>query len=126
MKWILIAITVWLCLATEVSAQQGLSVNINRASLTWQWVQGTAPTDGMVEVFEVKCGAAPGNYSTITNLANPAARSVPVAQVIKGSGQWYCVVAAVNKYGSSPNSNEVGFDAGVVPSQPTNLGVLAQ
>lgn len=109
--------------ASIVEAQTTLVVDIDRASLKWDWAQGTG---GPVDEFLVKCGSAPSTYSRTTSLLNPAARTLAVRTAITGSGLWYCAVSARNKYGESANSNEVFFDAGVVPSSPTNLTLQVQ
>lgn len=107
---------------------QTVTVDLNRAVLAWDWTKGIAPspTTGDVERFDVKCGRQAGVYSSVTPLTDPLARSVRISQIVNGTGQWFCVVASVNRYGSAGNSNEISFDAGAVPATPANVRVQAQ
>ena len=85
------------------------SYDLNKARLTWNWIQGAPPSDGTVSEFRVKCGQSSKVYNKLTVIADPAARSVAVRQVIQGSGNWYCVIHAANVAGESGPSNEVFF-----------------
>ena len=118
----------WLCCAIVLCAspawaQTTLAVDINRAMLSWEWTQGVG---GAVSEFRVKCGTATGSYSKVTILADPAARTMPVKNAIAGAGKWFCVATAANPFGESGPTNEVTFDAGVVPVSPANLSVQVQ
>lgn len=104
-------------------AQTTLAVDINRAMLSWEW---TPSTGGAVSEFRVKCGTVTGSYSKITILADQAARTMPVKNAIAGAGKWFCVATAANSFGESGPTNEVTFDAGVVPVSPANLSVQVQ
>ena len=104
-------------------AQTTLAVDINRAMLSWEW---TPSTGGAVSEFRVKCGTVTGSYSKITILADQAARTMPVKNAIAGAGTWFCVATAANPFGESGPTNEVTFDAGVVPVSPANLSVQVQ
>ena len=121
MLFALVAITLFA--SPEPTAAQTVTVDLNKATLAWDWTKGAG---GDVESFEVKCGRATAVYSATTPVADPLARSVNISQVINGSGRWFCVVAAVNRYGKSGVTNEVSFDAGVAPADPANLRVQAQ
>jgi hypothetical protein len=126
MKRLLTAlVTVMLALVAVdgVRAQTSVAVDIDRATLQWDWLQGTG---GVVETFRMKCGSATGAYSIITVISDPAARSVPVRNVISGVGTYFCAVSAANQFGESANSNEVTFTAGTVPGAPTGLRIIAQ
>ena len=100
-----------------------ISVDITKAQLTWSWAQGTG---GVVVEFRIKCGNAAGMYTKTTVLADPAARTLPVASAIGGPGNWFCAVSAANQFGESPNSNEINFAAGNVPVAPSGLQILVQ
>lgn len=108
------------------AAAQTVILDINKASLAWDWSKSAPPNDGDVESFLVKCGKVQGVYSVQTPVHDPAARSVSLRSVLNGQGQWFCVMAATNRYGSSGDSNEVSFDAGAVPAGPSGLNVQAQ
>lgn len=121
MKYLLV-LTI-LVAASTAYAQTSVSVNINKAKLAWQWTQGSG---GAADGFNVKCGNTPGNYTRITAINNPAARSVDVKDAITGSGQWFCTVTAFNQFDESAGASEVNFFAGAGPSAPTNLIIQAQ
>lgn len=120
MKWILLLALV---LLPQLVGAQIIAIDLNRAQLQWQWVQGTG---GLVAEFHVKCGSATGNYTKVTVLVGSAVRATPIKDVITGSGNWFCTVSAVNQYGESANANEVNFAAGATPSSPTSVTVTAQ
>ena len=122
MRTILIAFFWGLLLSTELAAQTVISVDINKARLQWDWTQGTG---GAVDKFNVKCGTTPTTVSKVTTIADPAARSANIRDVITGSGQWYCAVNAENGFGVSGDSNQVPFAAGAAPSAPANSRVTA-
>lgn len=123
MRKILLAILFVGVMAGSVSAQTTIAVDIAKAKLAWDWTQGTG---GVPTEFRVKCGAASGVYTKITTIADPAARSANIRDVITGSGNWFCAVSAANQFGESANSNEVFFAAGAAPLAPTNARVSAQ
>ena len=106
----------------SADAQTVVAIDIQRATLLWDWTQGTG---GAATEFRAKCGQVSGTYTKVTILANPAARSMPVKDAILGSGNWFCAVSAANRYGESGLSNEVPFDAGDIPSNPSNVRVGA-
>ena len=104
-------------------AQAVISVDITKSRLAWTWAQGTG---GAVAEFRVKCGPGAGTYTSTVVVADPAARSVPVQQVVSGPGNYFCVVSAANAFGESGPSNEVPFAAGNVPAVPSGLQLTAQ
>ena len=109
--------------ATAFTQVTTLAVNLDRATLSWSWSAGTG---GTPDEFRVKCGPSPGNYTITHVVADPAARSVPIKDVIVNSGRYFCAVSAANAFGESALSNEVSFDAGNIPISPTDLKVTAQ
>lgn len=123
-KLVLATVLMWLLPAAVYG--QVLSVDLNKANLSWTWAQGPAPTDGMASEFRVKCGPSSNSYTRTTVIADPAARQTPIRPLIGGSGLWFCAVTAANKFGESGPSNEINFDAGAVPSNPANAMVTAQ
>lgn len=118
----LLALFLALWLASEASAQTTITVDIAKARLEWDWLQKTG---GAVEKFNVKCGQSPGAYTKITTIADPAARSAPVKDIIAGSGNWFCTVNAENSFGVSPDASEIPFVAGAVPLAPSGTRVTA-
>lgn len=112
-----------LLLPVKSWAQTVISVDITKARLSWTWTQGTG---GAVMEFRVKCGPTTATYTTTLVLPDPAARSVPVQQVVSGPGNYFCVVTAANQFGESGASNEVPFSAGNVPVAPSGLQITAQ
>lgn len=112
-------------LVSPVSAQT-VVVDLNKASLAWEWAKGQPPNDGDPESFLAKCGKVQGVYNVQTPISDPTARTVSLRSILNGQGKWFCVVAATNRYGQSGNSNEVSFDAGAVPADPTGAKVQAQ
>ena len=112
---------------TPAWAQTTISVDINRATLSWQWTQGTG---GPVTEFRVKCGTASGIYTLpvvkVVATLIPPPLSLPVKSAIPGPGTYFCVVTAANQFGESGPSNELPFAAGVVPVGPSNLQIIVQ
>jgi hypothetical protein len=113
--------------AFPVGAQTAISVDINKAVLRWNWVQGTGDP---AQVFKVKCGTQSKVYTRITDILYvPSATNTfqtPIRPLIGGSGNWFCAVSAANQIGESGVTNEVNFFAGALPSAPTNAEVVAQ
>lgn len=101
---------------------QVISVDINRAKLSWTWTQGTG---GLASEFRVKCGQTTGVYTRTTIVAYPATIA-NVKDVITGNGNWFCAVTAANSFGESGLSNEVPFVAGAAPSSIPVLTIQAQ
>ena len=122
-RYAIVAAALILFAAPSVLAQAVISVDITKARLAWTWTQGTG---GAVAEFRVKCGPSAGTYTSTTVLTDPAARSVPVQQVVSGPGNYFCVVTAANQFGESGASNEVPFSAGNVPVAPSGLQITAQ
>jgi hypothetical protein len=123
-KMKILIVLIALLWAGWAEAQSTLSVNINQARLEWNWAKGVAPDDGLPDEFLIRCGQ--GGTVTKTTSANPIARSLPIKQVITGSGDWHCTVTAANTFGESGASNQVFFAAGALPSAPTSVKVVAQ
>ena len=122
--WLIVAgVLSWLLFPIGTEAQTVLSVDITRAQLSWNWTQGTS---GAVAEFRVKCGPTASTYTSTVVLADPAARSVPVQQVVSGPGTYFCIVTAANQFGESGPSNEVPFVAGNAPAAPSGLQITAQ
>jgi hypothetical protein len=112
--------------ASPAEAQNAITVPLSTGRLTWTWAPGTPPNDGAVEEFRMKCGPSTGNYTRTTVIADPAARSIPVASVVTGIGNYFCVVTAANAAGESGPSNEVNFIAGNLPAGATDLKIESQ
>lgn len=113
-----------LAFAPVAAFAQSVSVDINRAKLTWTWTSAVgsgAPTE-----FRVKCGQFPSLYTKTTIVSDPAVREIAVKAVIGGQGNWFCVVTAANSFGESGNSNEVPFVAGAAPSGSIAASISAQ
>ncbi len=121
MRFIL-ALFLALCLGSQASAQTTISVDIAKARLEWDWIQGSG---GVVEKFNVKCGQSSGTYTKITTITNPAARSAAVQGIIAGLGNWFCTVNAENSFGISADASEISFIAGTVPLPPSGTRVTA-
>lgn len=116
--WIVwfLTLVLFLALAGSVFAQVLIAVDIDRQSLAWNAPVG----GGAVGEYRVSCGPASGNYTKITPV--PAtSTSIPVKDAIDGLGAWFCVVTASNQFGQSGPSNEIAFEAGMKPSNPTGL-----
>ena len=89
------------------AASAQTTIDLNQAKFYWDWSPG----------------AGSGAVTTTALVADPAARSYPVKNVVGAAGQYYCVVTAANAYGETAPTNEVFFDAGVIPSSPSTLRV---
>lgn len=124
MKSFILTLILLVALAVSASAQvTTLAVDIDRATLSWNWSVGTGSP---VEEFRIKCGPSTGNYTITHIVADPAARSVPVKDIVGGAGIYFCAVSAANAFGESALSNEISFGTGNIPLPPTNLRVTAQ
>ena len=104
-------------------AQTVVSVDINKAKLTWSYDQANQAS---INQFIVKCGPSSGNYTKVTSVPDVTARSLAVKTAITGAGTWFCAVTAANADSESSPSNEVSFKAFTPPPAPTGLGVLLQ
>ena len=89
-------------------------------SLSANGVQGTG---GIATEFRLKCGAISKTYTFTKIIPDPAARTIPLSQVVTTVGKYFCAVTAANQYGESGASNEVFFDAGRVPADATGFSV---
>lgn len=119
-RWFLV-LALSLATAGVAFAQVLIAVDIDRQSLAWE-----APTSGgQVGEYRVKCGPASGSYTKIMPVAAPAT-SIPVKDAIDGLGAWFCVVTARNAFGESGPSNELAFEAGMRPGDPTGLILRGQ
>lgn len=96
-------------------------VDLSKAAFKWTWVQGTT---GMVEKWHLRCGPTTGSYSLLKELIDPAARQMPINQIITAEGTYFCVISAVNSIGASAPSTEVSFRAGKVPGPAATFEVL--
>ena len=123
MKTLILTLCVLALSVVSGVAQTTISVDIDKATLSWTWTQGTG---GSVSEFRMKCGQTTGIYTKVTVLAVPVARSMPVKTAIAGPGNWFCAVTAANQFGESGPSNEIAFAAGNVPIAPTGLQIIAQ
>jgi hypothetical protein len=114
-----------LMLLSELAGGQAttITVDITKAKLTWTWEQGAG---GPVEIWYVRCGTAPSVYSLLVEVKDPAARSLPVAQITPAPGSYFCVVAASNSYGTSTPSPEVSYQAGKAPIAATSMRIEAE
>lgn len=109
--------------ASIANAQTSVAVDINKELLVWDWNIGTG---GAVGSFTMKCGADINTMTTLTPIADPTTRAIPVKSVITGVGSWTCAVTASNQFGESPPSNAVSFFAGTIPVAPVNLRLQSQ
>lgn len=103
-------------MASTLFAQTSVAVDIDKATLVWQASVG----GGQVGEYKVKCGPTTGNYTQTTAVV-ATQTSVPVKNVISGIGVWFCAVTASNQFGESGPSNEISFEAGTKPNNPTGL-----
>lgn len=99
-----------------------VAVDIETAVLAWDWAKGTG---GDVVEFHVTCGPPAQPPSILHVVADPLARSVPLKTVVQATGDYECVVMAVNPFGESAPSNQVVFSAGTLPAPPTNLRIVS-
>jgi len=123
MKTLLLALFLLAASATFAWGQTTLAVDIEKATLTWTWAQGTG---GAVDEFRMYCGATPGVYDPAFVISDITTRSVLVLDILSGPGTYFCAVSAADAFGESRLSNEVTFDAGNIPLPPTDLKVTAQ
>jgi hypothetical protein len=116
MKTIVLVI-VFVLVAAGAEAQQ-IIVDWDKAVLTWTWTENAGSvTNG----WRMKCGVAQNNYTVITDVADPAARSMTVKQATGGGtyGTWFCIVVPYNNISPKPGegkpSNVVSFQGGQTP-----------
>lgn len=100
----------------RTEAQNAILVDINKASLAWQWEQEAG---GVVTEFLVVCGSK-------TTSVPGTNRSVAIAQIVPGVGQYTCSVAAANQFGASVAVPSPPFEAGTVPVAPTGVTIVVQ
>jgi hypothetical protein len=108
MKRFIIATLLALLLSTDANAQAA-TVDLNKATINWTFTPGAG--SGVQEKFEVRCGQTTGVYTKVTTYAASAV-SGNIRDVITGSGNWFCVVAAMNTL-SEVRSTETPFVAAV-------------
>lgn len=97
-----------------------VAVDLSKAKLTWTWAQAGG---GPVEKWQVRCGPALDNWPLMVELLDPAARSLPLATIIKSNGSYVCMVRALNSFGTSPDSPTVTFSAGQAPVAATAVKI---
>jgi hypothetical protein len=125
-----------LLLATPplAQAQTAIAVDITKAVLEWQWVRGTQAgvNDGIPTEWRFYCGSSAGAPGAVAikipyvAAASGTTYSTPIKTVTPAVGTYFCSVAAANQFGETGRSNEVTFQAGVVPSAATNLLIKSQ
>ncbi len=82
----------------------------DKAKLTWQWrSQGKGD---QVSEFRVKCGTTSGRYELPVVRVPFPNLEVPIKQVAKKPGRYFCVVTAANESGESRPTNEISFNIG--------------
>jgi hypothetical protein len=108
MKRFIIALILALLLSSTAHGQAA-TVDLNKATINWTFAPGVG--SGILEKWEVRCGQTSGVYTKITNYA-ASASSGNIRDVITGSGNWFCVVAAMNAL-SEVKSTETPFVAAV-------------
>ena len=123
MKTFIIAAIVLAMSAAAARAQTSIAVDINKATLSWDWVIGTG---GAADSFTMKCGPDINTLTTLTPIADPTTRAIAVKGVITAIGPWTCAVTASNQFGESAPSNAVSFVAGTAPVGPSNLRLTSQ
>src|SRR5215204_5694413 len=74
-----------------------------RTLIAWSW---DPRTGGPVEKWSIRCGPSSGQYAVVTEVPDPRARSVPLAQVLPHDGTYFCVVVAHTGGRTSPPSRE--------------------
>lgn len=124
MKTFLFITAILLAVASaEAQTPTAILVPYDTAKFSWTWTQGSGATAGTATEFRVKCGAVSKIYTLTKVIPDPAARTIPVSQVITAVGKYFCAMTAANQYGESGASNEVFFDAGRVPADATGFSV---
>jgi hypothetical protein len=111
---VIVIVTVF---AVNASAQQVI-IDWDKAMLTWTWTENPGSvTNG----WRMKCGQTSGTYTVITDVADPAARSMSAKTATGGGayGVWFCVVVPYNNISPKPGegkpSNVVSFQGGMTP-----------
>lgn len=122
MKWLVVGIAVVLMPLMAGAQELELKVNIDKARFEWNAGQGGGPVDG----YRLTCGLSSGVYEAVSYTTPDTRLTVPVSEVIKVPGSYYCVVQAVNKFDVSDKSNEVGFTAGHAPPVPVGFRLVAE
>ncbi len=112
-----------LAVNAQITPPTILAVDFNKAQFAWTWAQGTG---GPVEFFVIRCGGTTGGpYLTENIIRDPAARTLPVKNVV-GPGVWFCVAVSGNQFGESSPSGEISFKAGTPPDSVTDFKIQAQ
>ncbi len=122
MRWFLVASLI-LVFSGQAWAQTSIAVDIDKATIVWDaWAvgQGSKP-----DTYHVKCGDSTGNYNHPQVNVPSDRNSTPVKSAIPGIGAYFCVVTASNQFGQSGPSNEINFEAGSKPDNPTGTHLEA-
>ena len=98
-------------------------IDINHANISLVYQAGVTPIDGLI----VKCGTSTLTYNRLTQF--PAGTTLfPVAKVIGGNGNWFCVIVDFVQTASGPlegkGSNEINFFAAVAPSGIMTISII--
>jgi hypothetical protein len=114
---VFVLVLVLFVFAASAGAQQ-IIVDWDKAVLTWTWTENPGSvTNG----WRMKCGQVANTYTVITDVADPAARSMTVKQATGGGtyGTWFCIVVPYNNISPKPGegkpSNVVSFQGGQTP-----------
>lgn len=119
---ILVALLYGALLAVVANAQSApVAVDLSKAQFRWTWAQGPG---GAVDKFTVRCGPATGSYTLLKDVVDPAARQMPMSQIITAEGTYFCILQAANAGGASGPSPEVSFRAVKVPDKASSFDVF--
>ena len=118
-------IFLYLSIQSIFAQPTSIAVDINKAKLLWDWVQGPPPNDGIPTEFRVKCGTVTGIYTQVTPVAFPT-KELAIIKAISESGTYFCVVTSANEFGECTPTNEISFRAGTISVPPTRLKLQSQ
>lgn len=96
-----------------------LAVDLNSATFSWTWSQGTG---GTAAGFEIGLGTGTGTYTSFTPVSL-STRTLPVKLVVSTPGTYFAAIRAKGGSLNSPWSNEVTFQGEIAPAAPSAFAV---
>lgn len=120
----LVVASIWLACwggSAEAQAPQTIIVPLSRAVLTWD---NPTPTDGVsyAERYVLTCTSS-GLVQPVEGSVSHPINTMPLVDVLPGTGIYDCTVRAENSAGVSPESNTLHFGAGGPPDSVSNVRI---
>lgn len=112
-----------LCAAPAFGQAPATDVSYSTGVFTWTYPLAQQPN---VVFWQFHCKEASQSDTRLYDYPNPAARSIPIKDVLPAPGVYACTLRAGNAKGVSGHSNPVNFRAADVPVPPASFNVSDQ